>query len=347
MCKKFTSMNRLVGVTFVVMLLPCCVLGRASAQDKALATTEALVWAALPYLDMRIGHQPDFDSGIEFLEQALALAQTPEEHSKIGTLLARSYIWAHQKPDRAIELLQKVLQYDPEFEYCFTLYDGQLFEWRGRLHPPQEWEVERFPAGLPQTPGSLPPPQPKPSRYSIGLSARVALGDAYYHGKGDKEAGLREWETALESYPDAEALGGWVTRARRELGLIGALGDSPPMVVVGNICFTGNISEASDRLLVSAAELAQRLSLVAKELAQRLSLVAKTGSHGQVELASDARTLLLSAGSRQAVLDGATITLPVAPVTVKGKMLVPLRFVAEAFGHRVDWEPLPRIAWVR
>ncbi len=320
MCKKFTSMNRLVGVTFVVMLLPCCVLGRASAQDKALATTEALVWAALPYLDMRIGHQPDFDSGIEFLEQALALAQTPEEHSKIGTLLARSYIWAHQKPDRAIELLQKVLQYDPEFEYCFTLYDGQLFEWRGRLHPPQEWEVERFPAGLPQTPGSLPPPQPKPSRYSIGLSARVALGDAYYHGKGDKEAGLREWETALESYPDAEALGGWVTRARRELGLIGALGDSPPMVVVGNI---------------------------AAELAQRLSLVAKTGSHGQVELASDARTLLLSAGSRQAVLDGATITLPVAPVTVKGKMLVPLRFVAEAFGHRVDWEPLPRIAWVR
>ena len=66
-----------------------------------------------------------------------------------------------------------------------------------------------------------------------------------------------------------------------------------------------------------------------------------------MELASDAHSLLLSTGSRQAVLDGATITLSVAPVMVNGKMLIPLRFVAEAFGHRVDWEPLPRIAWVR
>ncbi len=336
MCKKAMSRNRFVAVTFVVMLLPCFVLGRANAQDEALATTEALVKAALPCLDMRVGHQPDFDSGIELLEQALALAETPEEYAKIATLLARSYIWAHQKPDRAIAVLQKVLEYDPEFEYCFTLYDGQLFEWRGRLHPPQEWEMERFPPGYPETPGPLPPPQRKPLRYGIGLSARVALGDAYYHGKGDKEAGLREWETALESYPDAEALGGWVTRARRELGLIGALGDSPPMVLVGNTYFTGDTASANDRLLVSALE-----------LAQRIQVVVTPKSNNQLQISSDEHQLVVSAGSRQAVLDGQRIHLPVAPLMVKGELLVPLRFVAETFGRKVIWEALPRIAWVR
>ena len=128
----------------------------------------------------------------------------------------------------------------------------------------------------------------------------------------------------------------WVTRARRELGLIAALDDFTPMVMASGYYVRGPVRESSDRLLVPAAE-----------LAQRLALVAKAGLPGQVELASDAHTLLLSAGSREAVLDGERIHLPVAPVVVKGELLVPLRFVAETFGRKVVWEAVPRIAWVR
>jgi len=331
MCMTRSWRDLLIRSTMVLLMVFSAVFGPCSAQGQTVAISEGLKSA--------ISHRRDDDTAaaIEVLEQALALAETPEEYAKIGALLGHWYTRTRQQPDRAIQVLQKVLAYDPEFEYCLALTaDGELYEWRGRLAPPHEWVVERFPPGLPETPGAA-RIQPKPQQvWGIALAPRVTLGKAYYFVKGDKPAGLREWEIALERYPEAHGLQGNVYRAREELGLVGALDDFAPMVFVENAYFSGNIANAGDRLLVPATE-----------LAQRLSVVARAGSHGQVELASDTHRLLLSAGSRQAVLDGARITVPVAPVTVKGKMLVPLRFVAEAFGHRVDWEPLPRIAWVR
>jgi len=175
------------------------------------------------------------------------------------------------------------------------------------------------------------------------LNPMAGLADCYRMKalKGGESASAA-WASALhwaqkllEHNPDAEAQMLIAEEARRKLGQAGQLTARPIVIATGQY-LRGDVREQSDRLLVPATE-----------LAQRLSVVAKPGSPGQVELASDAHSLLLSAGSRQAVVDGATIALPVAPVMVNGKMLIPLRFVAEAFGHRVDWEPLPRIAWVR
>jgi len=311
----------LIGSSMVLLMMFSFVFAPHSAQGQTVAISEALKSA--------VSHTRDHDTAaaIEVLEEALPLAQTPERQAATELLLSKSYIWAHQNPDRAIELLEKVLEYDPEFEYYFALDGGQLREWRDRAQL-QEWLTEKFAAWRGPT---------KPSTYHIGLSARVSLGDAYYWGKGDKAAGLREWEIALEKCPEeGHALQANVYRARQELGLVGALDDFPPLVVASGYHVRGPIRESSARLLVSAAE-----------LSQRLALVAKPGSHGQVELASHKHNFLLSAGSRQAVLDGATITLPVAPVMVNGKMLIPLRFVSEALGYKVIWEALPRIAWVK
>ncbi len=175
------------------------------------------------------------------------------------------------------------------------------------------------------------------------LNPMVRLADCYRVKalKGGESASAAwasalQWaQKCLEQNPDAQIMMICAEEARRKLGQARQL-TAGPMVIATGQYVRGDVREQSDRLLVPATE-----------LAQRLALVAKPGSPGQVELASDTHSLLLSAGSRQAVLDGVTITVPVAPVTVKGKMLIPLRFVAEAFGHRVDWEPLPRIAWVR
>jgi len=167
-----------------------------------------------------------------------------------------------------------------------------------------------------------------------GLDAMACLGDCY-RAKGDWATAIHWWEKVMELHPDAQAPMAMILYGRRKLGQVRQLTAGPIVIATGQY-LQGDVREQRDRLLVSAPE-----------LAQRLGVVAKAGSPGQVELASDAHRLLLSAGSRHAVLDGATITLPVAPTMVKDKLLVPLRFVAEAFGHRVDWEPLPRIAWVR
>lgn len=51
--------------------------------------------------------------------------------------------------------------------------------------------------------------------------------------------------------------------------------------------------------------------------------------------------IVLEIGSTTALVDGREITLDVAPRIEQGRTLVPIRFIAEALGHRVDWEPKP------
>lgn len=49
--------------------------------------------------------------------------------------------------------------------------------------------------------------------------------------------------------------------------------------------------------------------------------------------------VVLRIGSRKAYLDGRAMTLPAAPKLVRGATLVPLRFVGEALGADVNWDP--------
>lgn len=51
--------------------------------------------------------------------------------------------------------------------------------------------------------------------------------------------------------------------------------------------------------------------------------------------------IVLEIGSTTALVDGREVELDAAPRIENGRTLVPIRFVAEALGHRVDWEPKP------
>ncbi len=110
-----------------------------------------------------------------------------------------------------------------------------------------------------------------------------------------------------------------------------------PAVSVGNSYVPGKIKRVSGRLLVGSYDLVRLLGFHSVWHPDRQQLV----------IASDTHTLVLSVGSNEAVLDGEPLRMALAPRFGSRKLLVPLRFVAEAFGHRVDWEPLARIAWVR
>ncbi|HEX6988348.1 MAG TPA: copper amine oxidase N-terminal domain-containing protein, partial [Bacillota bacterium] len=54
------------------------------------------------------------------------------------------------------------------------------------------------------------------------------------------------------------------------------------------------------------------------------------------------RTVRLTVGDRTAQVGGTWVTLDVPPVLVGGRILVPLRFVSEAFGAHVQWDPASR-----
>lgn len=57
-----------------------------------------------------------------------------------------------------------------------------------------------------------------------------------------------------------------------------------------------------------------------------------------------ARTLIrLQVANRTAMINDATKALQAAPINVKGVVMAPLRFIGEAFGATVEWEPVFRI----
>ena len=68
--------------------------------------------------------------------------------------------------------------------------------------------------------------------------------------------------------------------------------------------------------------------------------VAKTG----IPVTYVARTLIrLQVGNKTAMINDTSKTLQAAPVNVKGTVMVPLRFIGEAFGATVEWEPVFKI----
>ncbi|MBI2973715.1 MAG: hypothetical protein HYY39_08025 [Armatimonadetes bacterium] len=54
----------------------------------------------------------------------------------------------------------------------------------------------------------------------------------------------------------------------------------------------------------------------------------------------------LRIGSRQALVNGAPVFLDTPPMVVRGRTLVPLRFISEALGARVDWDPGARTVFI-
>lgn len=70
------------------------------------------------------------------------------------------------------------------------------------------------------------------------------------------------------------------------------------------------------------------------------------GSRAQVVLdtgeATPQRGIVLTIGSRTAIVDGQEVTIDVAPQLVDGRTLAPVRFIAEALGRRVSWDETKR-----
>lgn len=60
-------------------------------------------------------------------------------------------------------------------------------------------------------------------------------------------------------------------------------------------------------------------------------------ANGQINATAHGRTVSLTIGSTQAVVNGHPATLDVAPFVVGARTLVPLRFVAQSLGASVSW----------
>lgn len=67
---------------------------------------------------------------------------------------------------------------------------------------------------------------------------------------------------------------------------------------------------------------------------------------GRVVARRGVTVAVLQPGNRYALVDGRQVLLDVPPTIIGGRTLVPLRFVGEALGAGVDWDPVGRIVYV-
>ncbi len=56
--------------------------------------------------------------------------------------------------------------------------------------------------------------------------------------------------------------------------------------------------------------------------------------------------IVLQVGNKNAIVNGSTVKLEAPPVIVHGRTLVPLRFIAEAFGAKVQWNPVFKLVFI-
>jgi len=58
---------------------------------------------------------------------------------------------------------------------------------------------------------------------------------------------------------------------------------------------------------------------------------------GQVIITKDGRTIILTLGSNEAIVDGETVVLDVVPEVINGRTMVPLRFISESLEMDVEY----------
>lgn len=181
----------------------------------------------------------------------------------------------------------------------------------------------------------------------IQLQATGELAMTYYaQGNYEKALPLLEQfdKDMREEHPDADLLSpSAIAECRTQLGLASKL-DREPIVIARSQYVLGDCGSTNGVLLLSASKLAQALGVKVTQHGDRL-VMASVGAEG--------KSIVLTAGSKDASAATSSgdrskhIPLPMAPMRCGRDIFLPLRAVAEYFGARVKWDPLPKVAWVR
>lgn len=70
-------------------------------------------------------------------------------------------------------------------------------------------------------------------------------------------------------------------------------------------------------------------------------------ANGDINAQGNGRSVHLHIGSTQAVVNGQTLTMDVAPFLIGARTLVPLRFIAQSLGAAVNWNPSNNTVYIQ
>lgn len=114
---------------------------------------------------------------------------------------------------------------------------------------------------------------------------------------------------------------------------------------------TGNITVVVDGQAIAfdvpPVQIAGRVLVPLRGVFEKLgAFVDWNAATGTVTAVREGTTIELRIGSRQAFVSGRPVTLDVPPMIVRGRTMVPLRFVGEALGAQVDWDAATRTVFI-
>lgn len=70
------------------------------------------------------------------------------------------------------------------------------------------------------------------------------------------------------------------------------------------------------------------------------------GTEKKVTYTKENKSIVLTMGSKQALVDGRSVAMDIAAKAVKGRTYVPLRFVSENLGEAVEWDSVGQWVWI-
>lgn len=125
-------------------------------------------------------------------------------------------------------------------------------------------------------------------------------------------------------------------------------------VVLTNVCEVAGKTEPGATVKIAGAAISVNadgsfsFNVMLKEGNNLIDITATDAVGNQrktaIPVTYKARTLIqLQVGNKSAMVNDVKKTLQAAPINVKGVVMVPLRFIGEAFGATVEWEPVFKI----
>ncbi|WP_422446664.1 stalk domain-containing protein [Thermoanaerobacterium sp. DL9XJH110] len=204
--------------------------------------------------------------------------------------------------DQVIDMANKVLSLDPQNHKAMILL-AQSYESKGDVQSAISYLEELLKVN----------PDAKVQAYLAILDEK----------EGNLEKALENMEEAIQKEPEDDGLYNEIGKLYEEMGLNGI-----------KLFIKGQKVESDVKPLVKGGTTLVPVRIIVENLGAKVDWNPDTGS---IIITKNGKTIELSIGSREVKINGVVSTIDEPATILEGRTVVPLRFISESFGTKVNW----------
>ncbi|WP_147421237.1 copper amine oxidase N-terminal domain-containing protein [Biomaibacter acetigenes] len=204
--------------------------------------------------------------------------------------------------DQVIDMANKALSIDPQNHKAMILL-AQSYESKGDVQSAISYLEELLKVN----------PDAKVQAYLAILNEK----------EGNLEKALKNMEEAIQKEPEDDGLYNEIGKLYEEMGLEGI-----------KLLIKGQKVESDVKPLVKGGTTLVPVRIIVENLGAKVDWNQDTGS---IIITKNGKTIELSIGSREVKINGVVSTIDEPATILEGRTVVPLRFISESFGTKVNW----------